>query len=292
MSAQLNRTPFLTHLRTGALLAAMALLGPAVASGFAANVLVQTASQVDANGNAYLAWEAEDYDSTTVRSTGAGTDTWSAFNDASASGGKAMLADDGNLATSNGTNSPSGATSNIVTYALQFITPGTYSLYWSGRAGGSADGIDGGVSNNDGWFAPSDGFNSTSPAVRVNGYSKDDLVHLGGTVHNGDNYTTSYQWFEQGGTSNLRIDFVVTAANVSNDDVLTVSMGTREDGLLIDRWILSTNSQLFGATAGDSASELNAFVNSTAAAAIPIPAALPAGLLLMGFPLIGRRRRA
>lgn len=243
----------------------------------AAIVYQQTASHVDANGNAFLAWEAETFASTTIRTPA--DSAWTSTADASAVGGQTLLA-------TSGSTSAGGATSNIVTYDFQFVKAGTYSLYWSGRANATP------VGSNDGWFAPAGGFGDTEPARRVNGYSNDDLVRLGGT-NSGDNYATTYQWFGQGGDTNVRIDFTVSAANVSNNDILSLSAAAREDGLMIDRWILSENNNLFGSSAGDTAGELDAFPTAAIAAmVIPEPATLLIWSLLAGLGVgLGWRRR-
>ena len=69
-------------------------------------------------------------------------------------------------------------------------------------------------------------------------------------------------------------------------DTLSLSAATREDGSMVDRWILSANSDLFGSTAGDTAAELDAF-----ATAVPEPGTVSlAALGLIG--LIRRHRCA
>ncbi len=216
-------------------------------------VIQQTVADVDDNGDACLTWEAESFATETVRI--ATNNALVITNDSLAVGSSALV-------TTNGAGIGDGATANIVTYDFRFVTAGTYSLYWRGRINSGVAGY------HDSYYAPSGGFGDTAPARRVNGGSGDDIA-----AQSEYTYSTEYQWFRQGGTVNSLIDFVVTDSDVTGSNTLSISIGAREDGLMIDRWILSANSDLFSSPVGNNPIDLDNF---------PIPQVEPPSVALAG----------
>lgn len=150
----------------------------------------------------------------------AGTpENWIVASDALASGGSALMVD--------GSTSTSDSPQSFAQYQIKCKTAGTYHIYYRWRANNPASSSDA----NSFWLATSFGAFSTSgdqtPFVvsASNGYSAP-----------GD---TTYQWLLD--TPN----YVVGAAEIASPPTLT--FGTREAGMTIDRVVLSTSPSLTAA---------------------------------------------
>ncbi|MDZ7617398.1 MAG: hypothetical protein U1E05_10355, partial [Patescibacteria group bacterium] len=158
---------------------------------------------IQRDGESYLAWEAEDF-ATNVAGTGsAPLSPWSVVAHAQASNGTALRAAVGNNANPGG----------IATYQLQFDTTGAYRLYFRmNAADGGSDSMYRSFT-----FGQTPGIASPSP----------HLTNTGGV----------YAWYNDSDSAANRFKVETTDLGIT----LTLSVGSREAGFRVDRFVLSTN---------------------------------------------------
>lgn len=173
---------------------------------------------VDRHGYAYLAIAASE---AAVESGGPGNG-WQITPDPRAGGGAALR---------------SVSESGVTAYEIHFSRPGIYYLYYRARVGSMPAG------KHDSFTAPA-GFD-VPPAIRVDGFGTTGIRRLGGTAARTENFTTDYQWFAQGGTETGPLRYTVTDEQAALRQKLTLRIGAREQGFIVDRWLLSTDPDLF-----------------------------------------------
>ncbi len=217
------------------------LLGLSVVPFSQASLILQGAT------DNYVAWEAEIGNITDPDGDNA---TWFEINDAGASAGKALQADaspgTGDKATDEG----------LVTYKLKFSMADDYNLFIRVR---SVDTGGAGLSDNDSLYIPDKTNNNGFGVVPDEGKSL---------------ATATYQWFDT--TAEGR--YTVGVLDIGN--VLEFSVGIREEGFVIDRFVLFKRFE-----AQPDSDALDRLENSQ----IPEPATL--ALMGLGLAGIGYQRR-
>jgi hypothetical protein len=193
-----------------------------------AGAMTEAATIFQSSGGSYLAFEAE----STASITNAPPTTWVATNDAPASGGVALY-----QAGVNGTVS----SSSFAYYALKFSTAGTYSFYYRWRADKAYTDLDPNSANS--FRVPVDFGDLENDPTSTN--------FLTAAVNNKVPVpaANSYNVYEDTQT------YEVSQDQVDAGVPLIFKIGTREAGMFLDRFVLSTNSGL-------SESDFNALVNS------------------------------
>ncbi len=172
------------------------------------------------SGSSYVSFEAE-----TKAIVVNGTQTyWVSTNDSSASGGSALYIEG---TTANGT-----APHSFVQYQIKFATAGIYNLYYRLRADAGRTVADQFTGNS--CFIPNTLGAFSTPGDQTN-------LHVGqsntGTQAPGDNV---YDWqLEPDPTT-----YTVSQAQVDAGIPLIFTIGTREAGFMLDRFILSTDATL------------------------------------------------
>ncbi len=205
-----------------AVLAAALWLAVATGPDAGATVIIQ------GSGASHLAFEAE-ANPTLIN----GTPTfWAAKAEATASGGQALIAD--------GPNSTGDSPHSFAQYSIRFATAGTYYVYYRWRADESRTGGDVFTANST-WFGATWGAYST-PAEQENFY----------TSSSNDTQAPANNAWAWRREADDRI-YEVGAAEVGS--VVVFTMGTREAGMIFDRFIFSTVPDL-------TAAQLDALVNS------------------------------
>jgi hypothetical protein len=203
------------HLLGGiALLMALLLASPMAR---AATTILQSA------GSTAIAWEAENpgtyINDPLMVTTPSPAEIWTPTNDATASGGKALYALGQNI---------TAFPASYVDYRLQFATPGSYRLYLRARA--------------DVVWAAADRFtaNSLWIPLRFNtpftSTTLESEAHYVRSAMNASDAqaTPSSTNFNIYGESPL---FEVTQAMVDSREVVTLRVGTRERGVMLDRLV-------------------------------------------------------
>lgn len=190
-----------------------------------------TAQITQDEGSSYVAFEAE----TAVLTPGT-PENWTVANDSAASGGSALAVD--------GTTSTGDSPHSFAQMRINFKTTGTYYLYYRWRADAARTATDNGAANS-AWVGSRFGAFST-PGNQADYIRTDSNNYLAP----GNN---SFQWLREV----LTLTYVVGVAETSS--VQTLTFGTREAGMIIDRVVLSTNSNL-------TAAALDALANSGAVA--------------------------
>ena len=206
-------------------------------AGLCAGVLLSSparaATIIQSTGASYVSFEAET-PSPIINGTPA---IWVVTNDVPASGGQALYI--------GGTTDNARAPHSFVQYQIRFATPGTYNLYYRWRA-------DAARTVADQFTANSSLIPNTFGAFSTAGAAGAGDFHTG--VSNGTQAPANnvYDWTaEADGTTT----YTVTAEQVAAGTPLVLSIGTREAGFMVDRWILSTETGLSDAT-------LDAVINS------------------------------
>jgi hypothetical protein len=172
----------------------------------------------------------------------AGTpESWKVKSEANASGGGGIIAD--------GTNSTGDSPHSFAQFQLQFATAGTYYLYYRWRADETRTAGDVFTANSS-WIATAFGALSTPGAAAQADYYRSRSND--GTAPS-DN---AYAWVRETDAT----VYAVSAAQLGVVQVLTV--GTREAGMIFDRFVLSTEPALSDA-------QLEALVNSGTKAPSP-----------------------
>jgi hypothetical protein len=183
-------------------------------------------------GSSYVSFEAE---SNVILIPGTPT-SWAVRQEAGASGGAALIAD--------GPNDVNSAPHSFAHYSIKFSQAGTYYVYSRWRADAARTVADQFTANSV-WVPTLFGAYST--------VGEAGRASLSTSAHNATQApaNNTYKWQREGEGNAL----AVTAADVSAVVPLIFSVGTREAGMLIDRWVMSTDPNLAEAT-------LDALVNS------------------------------
>lgn len=168
-------------------------------------------------GNSFIAFEAE----ATLAITNAPPTQWVITNEPAAGGGAALYAD--------GVNQTASAAS-FAEYALVFTTPGTYSIYYRWRADKTFTDRDPNSANSfrlpvDLGDLPNDPTSTNFVTASVNNAISVPAAN-------------AYNVFEDS------LKFTVTAEEIEAGSPLIFKIGTREAGMFIDRFLLSTNASL------------------------------------------------
>jgi hypothetical protein len=200
-------------------------------AAFALSLLAATANgQITQDeGASYVAFEAE----TAVLIAGT-PENWTVTNDSAASGGSALVAD--------GTTSTADSPHSFAQMRINFKTTGTYYLYYRWRADAARTATDNGAANS-AWVG--NRFGAFSAPGNQADYIRTDSNNYSAPGNN------TFQWLREV----LTLTYVIGAAETSTTQTLT--FGTREAGMIIDRLVLSTNSNL-------TAAALDALANSGA----------------------------
>ncbi|MGZ8939303.1 MAG: Ig-like domain-containing protein, partial [Limisphaerales bacterium] len=151
---------------------------------------------------------------------------WVVTNDAAASGGKVLYI--------NGTTDNALAPHSFVQYQIKFATPGTYNLYYRWKA-------DAARTVADQFTANSTLIPNTFGAFSTAGSAGAANYHTG--ISNGTQAPANnvFDWSrEPDGTTT----YTVSAADVAAGVPLVLSIGTREAGFVVDRWVLTTATEV------------------------------------------------
>ena len=192
------------------------------------NSPANAATIYQSSGSSYIAWEAE-----SLASILAGAPTsWVVTNDATANGGKAIYQAGANQ---------TGSSSSFALYSLVINQPGTYSVYYRWRADKAFTDVDPNSANSfrlpiDWGDLPNDSTSTNFATASVNNAVPVPAAN-------------SFNVFKDSRT------YVVSDAAASSGSALTFKIGTREAGMLIDRFVLSTSDSL-------SEADFNALANS------------------------------
>lgn len=179
--------------------------------------------------------------------------------------GFSVLADAGASLGNYATTATNGSTpDNTATYDVTFIEPGDYALYARVL-------VESNSANNDSFFAP-DGF-GTNPDITVNNIAGngDDWLWInlftGSTADGADSFTDTVPLF-----------------NVADAGTFQFTIGGREDGFWIDKFVFSTENNL-------NSEQLDGVV-TTAPSAVPEPSTFVlAAFGLLGLAFFGWRKR-
>ena len=200
---------------------ALALALAAALTGLSASPSTRAATIFQGSGSAYVSFEAE-----TSATFVNGTQTfWSLSDDAAASGGKALA-----IAgmTDNGTSPHS-----FVQYQIKFAAPGTYNLYYRWKADPARTVADQ-FTGNSCWIPNEFGALSTPGADAQASFH---TAAANGTQAPGNNV---YDWQREADTAT----YTVTQAQVDAGVSLVFSVGSREAGMMLDRWVFSPDANL------------------------------------------------
>ncbi len=192
-----------------------------------AQVAVTGPTVLQAAGATYAAFEAE-----SPSSLAAGApENWIVMSDAAASGGSGLLAD--------GTTSTGDSPHSFAQYRIDFRTPGTYYLYYRWRAEAARTGSDTAAANSS-WIGSRLGAFSTPGAAAQADFIRTDSNNARAPEDN---------------TFNWRREVDSLTYQVASAGIQTLTLGTREAGMIFDRFVLSTSPDL-------AAAALDALVNS------------------------------
>src|SRR5438046_2405333 len=229
---QKKQTPS-TNMKTLVTFVALLVLGICSLCTSNAVVIVQPAAAT------FVAFEA---DSTATIIAGT-PESWVSTNDVAASGGTALYA--------SGANSTGNSPHSFAQYSIRFATPGTYYLYYRWKADAARTGGDVFTAN------------SSQIPNQFGAYSTPgDLTPFHVSASNGSQAPTNNTFYWQGEADPNT--YTVNPADVGAAAPLVFTVGTREAGMVIDRFILSTNAALSQAqldatpNSGSQASRLNA----------------------------------
>ena len=168
-------------------------------------------------GTNYVAFEA-DGAVTLIAGT---PETWVSTNDAAASGGTALYA--------GGNNSTGNSPHSFAQYSIRFGTAGSYYLYYRWKADAARTAGDAFTANSS-WIGTTFGAYST-PGDQTTYYTSDSNAAQAPA----DNV---FAWRRELDT---RL-YVVTAGDVAAGVALVYTVGTREAGMVIDRFVFSTEA--------------------------------------------------
>lgn len=173
-------------------------------------------------GATYVAFEAEG--ATLIAGT---PENWEVTPDATASAGSALIA--------NGTTSTASSPQSFAQFQINFKTAGTYYLYYRWRADAARTAAEGTGSANSSWVGNRFGAFSTPGASAQVDYVRTDSNNYSSPADN------SFNWLREVAT----LTYPVGAAEIAS--VQTLTLGTRECGMIFDRIVLSTDSTLTAA---------------------------------------------
>lgn len=239
--------------------------------------LAQAATLIQQQAGVF-AFEAEDYSSLTgsnwsLITTTSGLKT---LPDGSNANGSALYAHNG------------GNPNSFATYDLQFTSSGTYYIYTKYSMYDRATSVPPSYGNEDSFYLPRD----FSIAAAVGGGADVDWFsqHIpsnGNSPDNNPNEGMFFYWDEGqlSGTSTAPLTFTITGASEATPVNVTFTVGNREGGVALDRFIFSTTRLNSSITSGNS-------TTLDGIASVPEPSR--AVLLLAGgmMALLGRRRRS
>jgi hypothetical protein len=179
------------------------------------NDLANSATDLIAQGatQEFVAFEAENF-SSLVAST---PTTWTVTNEPAASGGASIFQSGQN---------DTAAQPSFVFYTLRFSRPGTYTLYYRWRADAVRTGQDA---------------NGANSFRRPNTFGDIPVDQFGAAAVNNAipvPAANSYNVFRDSQT------YEVTEADVAAGVPLIFKVGTREQGMIVDRWVLALNATL------------------------------------------------
>jgi len=177
----------------------------------------RAATVYQGNGSSYLAFQGESVASITPGSP----TSWVITNDATANGGKALYEAGANQTASS---------SSFAFYLLNFSQAGTYSVYYRWRADKSYTDIDPNSANS--FRLPVDFGNLNNDPTSTNFVtaSVNNVIPVPAA--------NAYNVFKDNQT------YTVTQAQVDAAASLIFKIGTREAGMFVDRFVLSTNNSL------------------------------------------------
>ena len=193
---------------------------------------VRAATILQSSGSAHVAFEAE-VPSPLIN---AGSTTWVVTNDSSAIGGSALYIGG---TTDNGTSPHS-----FVQYQIKFATAGTYHLYYRWKADSTRTVADQFTANS-AWIPLDFG------AISTPGAGSQVLFRTAASNGTQAPANNAYDWQREPDTS----PYTVSEEQVNAGAPLVLTIGTREAGMVIDRWVLSPDPNLTDAA-------LEALVNS------------------------------
>ncbi|HTI70557.1 MAG TPA: Ig-like domain-containing protein, partial [Candidatus Limnocylindria bacterium] len=180
------------------------------------------------DGQNYVAFEAERAASIAPSAP----TTWVLTNEAAASGGAALFQSGQNDTT---------AVPSLAAYHLKFVTPGTYTFYYRWRADKNRTDQD--INGGNSFRVPNDFGDLTADAANYVTASVNNQVQVPAA--------NSFNVFKDGH------QFTVSQGQIDAGGALVLKIGTREQGMLIDRFVLSLNDSL-------SEADFNALPNSGA----------------------------
>lgn len=192
-----------------------------------------------ANGQSFLAWEAE----SRVALLAGSPETWVVKSDAAASGGSALVSD--------GTTSTGDSPHSFAQFRLKFVTPGTYYLYYRWKANASLTGSDTAAANSS-WVGNRFGAFSNPGAAAQADFIRTDSNNARAPEDN------AFTWRREVDS----LTYTVGAAEIAS--IQTLTFGTREAGMVIDRLALSTSPDLTSAA-------LDSLPNAQGSGAVPVP---------------------
>lgn len=186
----------------------------------------------------FVAFEAEGVKAKVIEGT---PENWAVQSDPDASGGAVLYA--------SGNNSTGDSPHSFAQYSIQFAKAGTYYLYYRWKADAARTAGDAFTANST-WFGATFGAYSTKgdQSTYYRSSSNDATAPA-------DNV---FEWRREPET----VTYTVGAAEAAAGAPLVFTIGTREAGMAIDRFVFSTSSTLTGA-------ELDALVNSGATPTAP-----------------------
>lgn len=225
-----------------------------------------------------LAFEAEAY--TTA------TGTWSTI---TTTGGQQTLPAGTNAVGSAIYTSSGGSPSSYVTYNLSFTSDGTYYLFTKYSMYDRVSSTPPGYGNEDSFYLP----RLFNQAAALGGGADTDwytqalpsLGHLPADSPTPNPNEGKFFYWDQGqlsGSSTAPLTYTITGASEANPVTVTFTIGNRETGVAIDRFVFSTTNYNSSISSG----------NSTVLDGIAsVPEPSRAMLLLMGCVALMRRRR-
>ncbi|MCC7376669.1 MAG: hypothetical protein IT581_18565 [Verrucomicrobiales bacterium] len=170
-------------------------------------------------GAAFVAFEAEN---TTTRIQGT-PETWETRSDSGASGGNALAA--------GGTNSTGDSPHSFAQYQIKFATAGTYYLYYRWKTEEARTAGDNATANSS-WIPLAFGDLKTPGADAQTSFTRTDSNNTTAPANN------AYAWRRE-------IDAVVYNVDAATlTAAQTFSVGTREAGMMFDRFVFSTEPAL------------------------------------------------
>ncbi len=191
------------------------------------------------SGQSFLAWEAE----ARVNLIAGSPETWVVKSDVTASGGSEI--------TSSGTTSSGDSPHSFAQYRLRFATQGTYYLYYRWRADPAFTASDT-AAGNSAWVGKRFGAFSTPGSAAQADFVRTDSNNQSAPASN------TFNWRRE-------VDSLTYAVGTGEIAAIqTFTAGTREAGMIFDRFVLSTDPAL-------SSDALDALPNASGSGATSAP---------------------